>query len=133
MKRLLLLFALVSSSVIIGQTEDPEPTSKLDTLTIDFQVLSIHGNTAQIMAGFNKKYEVNVVPEINPFGYVLSPDRTYRIRIERDMNLVEEFQTRGQTRTLPARMIWFAPTSQQLIKDKMEMSKATEPLKKANH
>ena len=70
---------------------------------------------------------------INPFGYVLSPDRTYRIRIERDMNLVEEFQTRGQTRTLPARMIWFAPTSQQLIKDKMEMSKATEPLKKANH
>ena len=67
MKRLLLLFALVSSSVIFGQTEDPEHTSKLDTLTIDFQVLSIHGNTAQIMAGFNKKYEVNVIPEINPF------------------------------------------------------------------
>ena len=132
MKRLLLLMALLATSVIFSQ-EESHTVANLDTLTVDFQVLSVHGNTAQIMTGFNKKYVVNVTPEVNPFGYVLAPDRQYTMRIERDMNQVKEFQTRGQTRTLPARMIWFAPTSQQLIKDKMEMSKATEPLKKANH
>lgn len=103
-------------------SEYSEADPDLDTITIDFQVLNIAGNKAQIMSTqMNKKYEISVTPELNPFGYVLEKDREYTICLERDMNLVYKYQTRGQTVTLPARMIWFTVSTAQLKKDQRQL------------
>ena len=129
MKRLFLFTALLSFALSFAQSSNhPDESPDIDTLTIDFVVLNINGNKAQIMTSrFAKKYEVSVTPEINPFGYELAVDREYTIALERDKNLVYQYQTRGQTRTLPARMIWFAPSELQLKRDKMLMQRLTSP------
>lgn len=135
MKKLLLLIAIISFSSF-GQTpkgmvkiDKPERLDsfkteykepKLDTTVLTVQVLNIFGNTAQIIKS-GRKYNVSINPEINPFGYIIEADREYTVYLERDMNMVYEFQSRGQTRTIPARIIWFTPSADQLKRDQMDL------------
>jgi len=127
MKKLFTLAFLLAFSLTNFAQEPPEPEQDLDTLTVDFHVLNISGDTAQIMtSNRNYKYKISVTPEFNPFGYTLQVDREYTIALERDMNQVREFQTRGQTRTLEARMIWFTVSDRQLKKDQVQLTRFIE-------
>jgi len=124
MKKLFTLAFLFAFSLTNFAQEPPDNAVDLDTVTINFQVIDISGDAAKIIStSLGKKYEVPATPEYNPFGYVLEVDREYTICLERDMNLVREFQTRGQTKTLPARMIWFTVSDAQLKKDQTQLTK----------
>lgn len=95
-----------------------EKEAKIDTLTVDFRVVSINGDTARIMTlNAARFYDVDVTPELNPFGYVLEIEREYKIALEVDRNLIYDKQTRGQTGIVPARMLWFTVSGNQLGKD----------------
>ncbi|MFV8280564.1 hypothetical protein ACNKXS_03415 [Christiangramia marina] len=105
-------------------SEYKEAESDLDTLIVDFHVLNISGDTAQIMtSNRHYKYRVSIIPMLNPFGYTLQPDRQYTIALERNKQDVYEFQTRGQTRTLEARIIWFTVSEAQLRKDRLWLTR----------
>lgn len=92
--------------------------AKIDTITTDFRVVSIVGETARIMTtNAARFYDVPVTPELNPFGYVLEIEREYRVALEVDRNLIYDKQTRGQTGIVPARMIYFTVSGNQLGKD----------------
>ncbi|TQI71817.1 hypothetical protein JM79_2766 [Gramella sp. Hel_I_59] len=124
MKKLFTLAFLLAFSLTTFAQEPPDKAVDLDTVTIDFQVTDISGDVAKIIStSLGKKYEVPATPEYNPFGYVLEVDREYTICLERDMNLVYKYQTRGQTKTLPARMIWFTVSDAQLKKDQVQLSR----------
>jgi len=93
MKKLFIIAVLLLTAFTTTAQESVEP--KIDTVTINFEVISISSNKAKIVTSrYGKKYEVPVTPEYNPFGYVLEVDREYTICLERDMNEVYEFQTR---------------------------------------
>jgi hypothetical protein len=125
MKKILLPFVFLFSLTAISQVETTE--ADIDTLTVDFRVISISGDIAKIMtSNFSKNYEVSVRPEINPFGYILEVDREYTISLERDKNQVYALHTRGQTGTVPGRMLWFAVSKNQLARDMREMKEFTE-------
>ena len=127
MKKLFTIIFFLAFSITALAQDRPQQAPALDTITVEFQVLNISGDKAQIMSTqMNKKYEVSVSPELNPFGYILEKDREYTICLERDMNLVYQYQTRGQTVTLPARMIWFTVSTTQLKKDQRQLAKYIE-------
>ncbi|MDT0689378.1 hypothetical protein RM549_06245 [Salegentibacter sp. F188] len=99
----------------------------IDTITTLFRVVFINGESAKITSSAGgKNFKISVNPEINPFGYVLAVDREYTISIEVDKNLMYDLQTRGQTGTVEARMLWFAVSKYQLGRDVRQMQEYME-------
>lgn len=126
MKTITTLFAaLLFSVTVLAQSETPEPA--IDTITTNFRVVAINGDVARIMTSHSGKFfDVPVQAEYNPFNYELAPDREYRICFEVDRNKIYDKQTRGQTGVVPARMIWFVVSQNQLHRDQVQLKRFIE-------
>lgn len=106
---------------------DPFSEPQIDTLTTNFRVVDISGDSAKIMTTHGSRFYVaSATPEINPFGYVLEVEREFTIAIEVDKDLIYQKQTRGQTGIVPARIIWFTVSPDQLKRDQLQIKKYLE-------
>lgn len=130
MKKLftLLVFAffLVAFSLAAFAQDKPE-TPVIDSITTNFRVVDLEGETAKIMTSRGGRfYQVSANPELNPFGYILEAEREFTICIEVDKNLIFRKQTRGQTGIVPARIIWFTVSPPQLQRDMLMLKRFIE-------
>tara|TARA_R100000789_G_C3013915_1_gene151974 strand:+ start:231 stop:812 length:582 start_codon:yes stop_codon:yes gene_type:complete len=105
----------------------PLSEPQIDTLTTNFRVVDLSGDSAKIMTTHGSRFYVaSATPEINPFGYVLEVEREFTISIEVDKNLIYQKQTRGQTGIVPARIIWFTVSPDQLKRDQLQIKRYLE-------
>lgn len=123
MKTMITFVALLFiSTIAVAQKEVKEPV--IDTITTEFRVVQITGDVARIMTlHAGRFFDVPVTPELNPFNYVLESEREFKICIEVDRNLIYDKQTRGQTGVVPARIIWFTVSQNQLHRDGVQLER----------
>jgi hypothetical protein len=126
MKKLFFLLFFVFTLTAFAQ-EEPETVPELDSITTNFRVVDLSGDSAQIMTSHGGRfYLASATPEINPFDYVLEVEREFTISIEVDKNLIYQKQTRGQTGVVPARILWFTVSPDQLKRDQIQLKKYLE-------